>query len=105
MPISPTNPAELSLRKRQFSAFSKSALGELRRQLFFLWYCERERNALPAAPERTTVLVLDADGSGRGRAAAAPGGPFFEAWMDRAGAGERPAIVLGNPVAGGAPDS
>ena len=59
----------------------------------------------PAPVERSPVLVLDADGSGRGRAAAAPGGPFFEEWMGRATAGERPAIVLGNPVAGGAPDS
>ena len=54
-----------------------------------------------AVPQRTTALVLDADGGGRGRSAAAPGGPFFEAWMARAAAGERPAIVLGNPVAGG----
>ena len=54
-----------------------------------------------AVPQRTTALVLDADGGGRGRSAAAPGGPFFAAWMARAAAGERPAIVLGNPVAGG----
>jgi hypothetical protein len=52
------------------------------------------RTAPPTAVARTTALVLDGDGAGRGRAATAPGGAFFEAWMRLAAAGQRPAVVL-----------
>ena len=44
---------------------------------------------------RTTALVLPEPG----RAVAAPGGAFFEAWMRRAAAGERPAVVLASRAA------
>ncbi|OEV04111.1 glycoside hydrolase 5 family protein [Streptomyces oceani] len=48
---------------------------------------------------RTTALVLHgADGSG-GRAACAPGGAYFEAWMRLAADGVRPACVLAEEAA------
>ncbi|OLB64200.1 MAG: glycosyl hydrolase [Actinobacteria bacterium 13_2_20CM_2_72_6] len=53
------------------------------------------RTAPPAVVARTTALVLPEPG----RAVAAPGGAFFEAWMRRAAAGERPAVVLASRAA------
>ncbi len=53
----------------------------------------------PAPVPRETALVLDADLDGRGRAASAPGGGFFEAWMRRAADGERLAMVLASRAA------
>jgi hypothetical protein len=54
-----------------------------------------EAKASPPLPvPRTTALVLDAEPGGHGRAASAPGGSYFEAWMRAAARGERPAVVL-----------
>ncbi|MFE1377437.1 glycosyl hydrolase [Streptomyces sp. NPDC058740] len=53
------------------------------------------RAGAPAPAPRSTALVLDLPEDGTaGRAACAPGGPYFEAFMRLAGDGARPSVVL-----------
>ena len=52
MPISPARPGESSGFRRQLISFSRSALGETKRQLVFLCHCVRACTALPIAPAR-----------------------------------------------------
>ena len=56
------------------------------------------RSTPPSVAPRPTALALDADPNGRGRAASAPGGAYFEAWMRLAAEGHRPAVVLASRV-------
>jgi endo-1,4-beta-mannosidase len=55
----------------------------------------REHEARPAAGPRTTAIVVPVDSAGTPlmRAASSPGGSLFDAWMERAKNGERPAFV------------
>jgi hypothetical protein len=48
----------------------------------------------PSPPPRAVALVLDLPAQVTKRSVTAPGGAFFEAFMDLAAAGERPAVVL-----------
>ncbi|RBP98539.1 glycosyl hydrolase [Bifidobacterium aemilianum] len=55
----------------------------------------REHRSDPVAPARSTAVVVQCDHEGNPtmRAACAPTGSVFEAWMELSKAGERPALV------------
>ena len=52
MPISPAMPSDVSWYNRQFKARSRSGLGEVLRQLFFLFHCPRDIASFPVAAVR-----------------------------------------------------
>lgn len=60
---------------------------------------EESRRSWTPPPPRTTALVLDLPEHVGKRSTCAPGGAFFEAFMDLAARGARPAVVLAESAA------